>query len=79
MDIVLCVEIPSRLLPRPARVAPGGLVYYVLNRSVGKMPQFAKDDDFEAVQQIVLEAHQRHPIRTASISAPGRFSAPGEG
>ncbi len=41
----------------------GGQVYRVLNRSVGKMHLFGKDADFEAFQRVMIEAHQRHPIR----------------
>jgi putative transposase len=50
-------------MPRTARIAPGGLVYHVLNRSVGKIRLFAKDADFEAFQRVMVEAHARHPIR----------------
>ena len=53
-------------MPRAARKAPGGQVYHVLNRSVGKMHLFGKDADFEAFQRVVIEAHQRHPIRILS-------------
>ena len=38
-------------MPRAARKAPGGQVYHVLNRSVGKMHLFGKDADFEAFQR----------------------------
>jgi putative transposase len=53
-------------MPRAARKAPGGQVYHVLNRSVGKMHLFGKDTDFEAFQRVMIEAHQRHPIRILS-------------
>ena len=53
-------------MPRTARHAPGGQVYHVLNRSVGKMHLFAKDADFEAFQAVMIEAHRRHPIRILS-------------
>ena len=53
-------------MPRAARNAPGGLVYHVLNRSVGRMHLFGKDADFEAFQRVLIEAHQRHPIRVLS-------------
>jgi len=43
-------------------------VYHVLNRSVGKMHLFGKDADFEAFQRVMVEAHQRHPIRILSYS-----------
>ena len=53
-------------MPRAARKAPGGQVYHVLNRSVGKMHLFGKDTDFEAFQRVMIEAHRRHPIRILS-------------
>ncbi len=53
-------------MPRTARIAPGGLVHHVLNRSVGKMRFFANDADFEAFQRVMIEAHERHPIRILS-------------
>ena len=53
-------------MPRAARKAPGGQVYHVLNRSVGKMHLFGKDADFEAFQRVMIEAHQRHSIRILS-------------
>ena len=53
-------------MPRAARKAPGGQVYHVLNRSVGKMHLFGKDADFEAFQRVMIEAHQRYPIRILS-------------
>ena len=43
-------------------------MYHVLNRSVGKMHLFGKDADFEAFQRVMVEAHQRHPIRILSYS-----------
>ena len=53
-------------MPRAARKAPGGQVYHVLNRSVGKRHLFGKEADFEAFQRVMIEAHQRHPIRILS-------------
>ena len=53
-------------MPRTARVAPGGFVYHVLNRSVGRMHMFRKDADFEAFERVMVEAHQRQPIRVLS-------------
>ncbi|MGA2497788.1 MAG: transposase, partial [Tepidisphaeraceae bacterium] len=50
-------------MPRKPRIAPGGLVYHVLNRTVGKMHMFRTDADFDAFQRVMIEAHQRHPIR----------------
>jgi putative transposase len=50
-------------MPRVARKAPGGQVYHVLNRSVGRMTLFGQDADFEAFQRVMIEAHRWHPIR----------------
>jgi len=53
-------------MPRAARKAPGGQVYHVLNRSVDRVHLFGKNADFEAFQGVMIEAHQRHPIRILS-------------
>jgi putative transposase len=53
-------------MPRRARATPGGLVYHVLNRAVGRMVMFRHEGDFEAFERIVHEAHERHPIRILS-------------
>jgi putative transposase len=53
-------------MPRTARVAPGGFVYHVLNRSAGKMHLFRKPADYEAFQRVMVEAYARHPIRILS-------------
>jgi putative transposase len=55
-------------MPRTARKAPGGHVYHVLNRAVGRMRLFRSDDDFEAFRRVMIEAHQRHPLRILAYS-----------
>jgi hypothetical protein len=55
-------------MPRTARVAPGGLVYHVLNRSVGRMHMFRKESAVEAFERVMVEAHLRQPIRILSWS-----------
>jgi len=50
-------------MPRQARVAPGGLVYHVLNRSVAGLPLFRKEKDYEAFERIMIEAQSLHPTR----------------
>jgi len=50
-------------MPRQARSAPGGLVYHVLNRSVGRIKLFRSDEDHLAFQKLLLEACERHPLR----------------
>ena len=53
-------------MPRTARIAPGGLVHHVLNRSVGRTRLFASGAEFEAFERVMIEAHERHPIRILS-------------
>jgi putative transposase len=53
-------------MARHARVAPGGLIYHVLNRSAGRIRLFRKDADFEAFERIMAEAQALHPIRILS-------------
>ncbi len=50
-------------MPRVARVAPGGLVYHVLNRAVARLPLFRKQEDFAAFERVLIEAHEQTPIR----------------
>jgi hypothetical protein len=50
-------------MSRIARVAPGGLVYHVLNRANGRLRLFKKDDDFLAFEEVLALAHERLPIR----------------
>ncbi len=53
-------------MPRTARIAPGGLVYHVLNRAVGRIHLFRKEADFQAFERILIEAHQRFPLHICS-------------
>jgi putative transposase len=53
-------------MPRTARAAPGGLIYHVLNRSVGRMKMFRRDGDFEAFARVLAQAHERYPLRILS-------------
>lgn len=50
-------------MPRHARIAPGGLIYHVLNRAVAKLPLFRKEADYLAFERVLAEAQQRHPTR----------------
>jgi putative transposase len=54
-------------MARSPRSAPGGLVYHVLNRTVGRMAMFRKPADYDAFLRVLLQAHQRHPIRILSF------------
>jgi putative transposase len=50
-------------MPRLPRVAPGGLVYHVINRANGRLRLFRKDQDFQAFYDVLALALQRHPTR----------------
>ena len=50
-------------IPRQARVAPGGLVYHVLNRAVARLPLLQKPEDYDAFERVLVEARLRHPMR----------------
>jgi len=50
-------------MARSARIAPGGLVYHVLNRAVARLPLFRREADYAAFERVLLEAHERHPTR----------------
>src|ERR1044072_3225821 len=50
-------------MPRTARVAPGGMVFHVLNRGVGRRRLFSKDADYEAFQRILERTLESRPIR----------------
>ena len=53
-------------MPRRPRIAPGGWVYHVLNRSAGRIKLFRNDKDFAAFDRLLLEAHERLPLRIYS-------------
>ncbi len=44
-------------------MAPGGLVYHVLNRAVARLPLFQTSGDYDAFEQVLTLAHKRHPTR----------------
>ncbi len=50
-------------MPRPKRVAPGGMVYHVLNRGVGRMRIFDDDGDYFAFEGIMEETLETRPMR----------------
>jgi len=41
------------IMPRSRRVTPGGMVFHVLNRGVGRQPLFDKPGDFAALESII--------------------------
>jgi putative transposase len=50
-------------MPRTARVVPGGMVFHVLNRGVGRMRLFLKDADFDAFERILEKTLETRPMR----------------
>jgi putative transposase len=50
-------------MPRTARVAPGGVIFHVLNRANARSRIFAKDLDYQAFEHIIGETANRIPVR----------------
>jgi putative transposase len=50
-------------MPRTARIAPGGIIYHVLNRGVGKSTLFRGQRDFEAFQRSLVQTLESSPMR----------------
>lgn len=50
-------------MPRRLRIAPGGLLYHVLNRAVGRAALFDTPGDYLAFERVIEFAHQRLPMR----------------
>jgi putative transposase len=50
-------------MPRRLRQADGGIVYYVLNRGVGRMTLFDQPGDYDAFESVVEEAVDRTGTR----------------
>ena len=50
-------------MSRSERVAPGGMVFHVLNRGVGRMKLFLKNGDFEAFERMLEKTLESRPMR----------------
>jgi putative transposase len=50
-------------MPRSARIAPGGVVYHVLNRGVGRMTLFRSKRDYTAFIQSMIDSLAASPMR----------------
>ena len=50
-------------MPRRARVAPGGVIYHVVNRGVGRMTLFEKPPDYAAFERCLRAAQEAVPMR----------------
>jgi putative transposase len=50
-------------MPRAARVAPGGMVFHVLNRGNDRRDIFEDQGDYEAFLRVMHETQQRIEMR----------------
>lgn len=50
-------------MPRPIRIAPGGMVFHVLNRGVGRMRIFDHQGDYFAFERVMEETLETRPMR----------------
>ena len=55
-------------MPRTARVAPGGMVFHVLNRGVARMQLFEKPADYQAFEGVLREMRDESPMRICAYS-----------
>src|SRR3974377_2270314 len=53
-------------MPRTSRVAPGGMVFHVLNRGVARMQVFEKAGDYQAFERVLKETLEEAPMRTCA-------------
>jgi putative transposase len=58
-------------MSRKARIAPPGLIYHVMNRTDGRFRMLRRDADFEAFERVLVEAHERRPLRILSYCLMG--------
>ena len=49
-------------MPRQGRIAPGGIVYHVINRGVGRMTLFEGDPDYAAFERCLSSAQEAVPL-----------------
>jgi hypothetical protein len=50
-------------MPRTAGIAPGGLVFYVMNRGVARVQLFEKPVDYQALEAVLRETLDETPMR----------------
>jgi putative transposase len=50
-------------MSRPNRYAPGGMVFHVLNRGVGRRTLFETDSDYAAFEKVLAETLRIRPMR----------------
>jgi len=57
---LLCDNLPS--MPRRLRIAPGGLVYHVLNRANARAQIFSDSADYAAFERVLAQSLARLPL-----------------
>jgi hypothetical protein len=62
-------------MPRTARIAPGGIIFHVLNRGVSRSKSFRTRKDYEAFQRCLLEAQEKVPMRVLALDRLGESAA----
>src|SRR5271157_5754969 len=55
-------------MARTARVAPGGMVFHVLNRGVARMQLFEKAVDYQAFEQVLRDTLDQSPMRICAYA-----------
>ena len=55
-------------MSRRPRIAPGGLVYHVLNRAVARLALLEKEADYAGFKRVLVEALQEYPTRLLSYA-----------
>ena len=60
-------------MPRRPRIAPGGLVYQVLNRAVARLRLFEKDADYAAFKRAPAKALEKHPMRLLAYTVMPQY------
>lgn len=54
-------------MPRVARIAPGGVIFHVLNRGNARRQVFEHDGDYEALERVIVETAERIAIRLLAL------------
>ncbi len=61
-------------MPRRLRIAPGGILFHVLNRAVGRRTIFRKVEDYLAFEQALADVFARVPMRIVGyVIMPNHF------
>jgi putative transposase len=50
-------------MPRPARIAPKGVIFHIINRGVGRRELFADDRDYAAFERVLAYALSFDPVQ----------------